>query len=409
MRRVLFLLAALPLLLAAANAAEKSLPTYLTFPSAVHVKDQRALTVEDYGEAEFRQHGSSKKAVLRGKHWSAQLTLSDAPPKIDGKATWALIKPALLQGGWTIPDEYDQNPFSAIMRYQKSGKDVWGLIGIFSATDIRLQLIEVGAPTIAFTIAPPATAPETISDKGDFPYLSPLPQAKLNRSTRDNGPMLLALPGSSQTQIVATGSVTKIYNEPPGLSNLYFVTAYRSALANAGWNIVNESQALNQGDAVLTAHYAKNGRDIWAYLHRGNGVITIRVADAGAINLIGQFDKDCHVALYGVLFDFNKATLKPESDSVLQRVLAMLQSNATLKVEVQGHTDNVGGDAYNQNLSEARANSVVAWLTAHSIAPVRLNAKGYGETMPVASNADDVGRAKNRRVEIAKPGCAPAK
>jgi len=87
----------------------------------------------------------------------------------------------------------------------------------------------------------------------------------------------------------------------------------------------------------------------------------------------------------------------------------MMQQSATLKVEVQGHTDNVGGNAYNQNLSEARANSVVAWLTAHNIAAVRLNAKGYGETMPVASNADDVGRAKNRRVEIAKPGCAPAK
>jgi len=52
---------------------------------------------------------------------------------------------------------------------------------------------------------------------------------------------------------------------------------------------------------------------------------------------------------------------------------------------------------------------VVTWLTAHSIAPARLNAKGFGETMPIASNGDEVGRAKNRRVEIAKPGCAPAK
>src|SRR5664279_1314848 len=119
---------------------------------------------------------------------------------------------------------------------------------------------------------------------------------------------------------------------PPAPTAVYFVTAYRSALANAGSDIVNESQGLHQGDSVLTAHYAKNGRDIWAYLHRGNGVITLKVADAGAENLTGQFDKDCHVALYGVLFDFNKAVLKPESDSTLQRVLAMMQQSANLKL-----------------------------------------------------------------------------
>jgi outer membrane protein OmpA-like peptidoglycan-associated protein len=409
MRRVLLLLVALPLLLAAAKAAEKSLPAYLTFPPTVHPKDQRALTVEDYGEAEFRQHGSHQTVVQRGKHWTASLILSGAPPKTGGKAAWVLIKPALMQGGWTIADEYDENPFSAIMRYQKDGKDVWGFISVFGAADMRLQLIEVGAPTIAFSAAAPAATPETISDKGDFPYLPPLPDAKLNRTIHDAGPMLLTLPGSGQAQVVATGSVSKEYKEPAGISNLAFVSAYHAALANAGWNIVEEKEGIHQGDSAMTAHYARNGRDIWAYLHRGNGVITIRVGDAGAENLAAQFAKDCHVALYGVLFDFNKATLKPESDSILQRVLAMLQKDAKLKVEVQGHTDNVGGDAYNQKLSEARATSVMAWLTAHGIAPARLSAKGYGETRPVASNDNDEGRAKNRRVEIAKPGCAPAK
>jgi OOP family OmpA-OmpF porin len=230
-----------------------------------------------------------------------------------------------------------------------------------------------------------------------------------NRTTRDNGPMLMKLPGSNEVQTVGNGSVTKEYREPPGISNLYFVTAYRMGFANAGWNILSESESIHQGDSVITAHYAKNGRDIWASLHRGNGVITIRVADAGTLDLAQQLDKGCHVALYGVLFDFNKATLKPESDSILQRTQAMLQKDLTLKVEIQGHTDNIGDDAYNQKLSEARAMSVMTWLTARGTASARLNAKGYGKTMPVATNGTDEGRAKNRRVEIAKPGCAPAK
>ena len=87
----------------------------------------------------------------------------------------------------------------------------------------------------------------------------------------------------------------------------------------------------------------------------------------------------------------------------------MLQKAPAVKVEVQGHTDNVGGDGYNQTLSEARARSVMAWVIAHGIAPARLSAKGYGKSMPVASNDNDEGRAKNRRVEIAKPGCAPVR
>ncbi len=73
---------------------------------------------------------------------------------------------------------------------------------------------------------------------------------------------------------------------------------------------------------------------------------------------------------------------------------------------MQGHTDNVGNDAYNQTLSEARARSVVGWLTQHGVASDRLTSKGFGKTMPVAPNTTDEERAKNRRVEIADPACA---
>jgi len=69
---------------------------------------------------------------------------------------------------------------------------------------------------------------------------------------------------------------------------------------------------------------------------------------------------------------------------------------------------NVGGDAYNQTLSEARAKAIVAWLTQHGIAADRLTDKGFGKTRPIADNTTDAGRAKNRRVEIADPNCTAA-
>jgi OmpA-OmpF porin, OOP family len=88
------------------------------------------------------------------------------------------------------------------------------------------------------------------------------------------------------------------------------------------------------------------------------------------------------------------------------RVANVLSGDKALKLEVQGHTDNAGTDAYNQTLSAARAPSVVAWLTHHGVAADRLTSKGYGKTRPVATNATDEGRGKNRRVEIADPACA---
>jgi outer membrane protein OmpA-like peptidoglycan-associated protein len=180
--------------------------------------------------------------------------------------------------------------------------------------------------------------------------------------------------------------------------------AYHEALTAAGWTIVNEVMA---SDVAIWAHFSKNGRNLWAYLHKSDN-FDIRVADAGALNK--DMDRDlktnCHVALYGVLFDFNKSSLQAASDPVLQQILDLLKKNPTQTIEVQGHTDNVGGDAYNQTLSEARAKAIVTWLTQRGITGNRLTAKGLGKTRPIADNATDAGRAKNRRVEIADPNCA---
>ena len=139
----------------------------------------------------------------------------------------------------------------------------------------------------------------------------------------------------------------------------------------------------------------------------GSGMYTINEADAGSVDLGATLAKACHVVLYGVMFDFNKSTLQPSSDASLQPAANMMTADKALKLEVQGHTDNVGNDAYNQTLSEARAKAVVTWLTQHGVAADRLTAKGYGKTKPVADNGSDEGGAKNRRVEIADPRCSP--
>lgn len=109
--------------------------------------------------------------------------------------------------------------------------------------------------------------------------------------------------------------------------------------------------------------------------------------------------------LYGITFDFDKTTLRADSEGVLQRVLALFRGDAALAIEVQGHTDNVGGDDCNVTLTQGRADAVKAWLVAHGIGAPRITTRGYGRKQPVASNDSDERRAKNRRVELARAGC----
>ena len=102
----------------------------------------------------------------------------------------------------------------------------------------------------------------------------------------------------------------------------------------------------------------------------------------------------------GLLFDFNKADIKPQYYKNLDEVIKVLKANPGLKVEIQGHTDNIGSAAYNMKLSLRRAQAVANYLIKHGISPSRLKVKGYGFTRPVASNDTPEGRALNRRVQL---------
>lgn len=104
--------------------------------------------------------------------------------------------------------------------------------------------------------------------------------------------------------------------------------------------------------------------------------------------------------LRNIFFDTDKFTLKSESKVELDRLLKLLNENATIKIQISGHTDNSGTPEHNRVLSENRAKTVVSYLTENGIDIKRLVAKGYGETQPIASNDTEEGRAQNRRTEF---------
>jgi len=106
------------------------------------------------------------------------------------------------------------------------------------------------------------------------------------------------------------------------------------------------------------------------------------------------------LTLKGVNFETNSATLTPGSSSILDQAAAVLKQRPNAKVEVQGHTDARGKDAYNLKLSDRRAAAVLKYLVGAGVNAGMLSSKGYGESSPVASNDTEEGRAQNRRVDL---------
>lgn len=110
-------------------------------------------------------------------------------------------------------------------------------------------------------------------------------------------------------------------------------------------------------------------------------------------------DRGCWV-ISDIQFDFNKADIKPEFDADLDEVVTVMKNNPLLNILIEGHTDSIGTEQYNQSLSERRAGSVKEYFVMKGIASQRMTAMGFGESRPIASNETEEGRAKNRRVQI---------
>ena len=129
-----------------------------------------------------------------------------------------------------------------------------------------------------------------------------------------------------------------------------------------------------------------------------NQMVAVKATDiAAALASKGSID------LYGIQFDVDKTDIKPESAKSLDEIATLMKIDGTLKLDISGHTDNTGSVEHNQQLSEGRAKAVVdALVKNYGIDPSRLQAHGFGDTRPVADNATEAGKAKNRRVELRK-------
>lgn len=190
-------------------------------------------------------------------------------------------------------------------------------------------------------------------------------------------------------------------------SELQIKRNFEAAIQKAGGKVVGA----DKGRETFTL--TSDGKELWVEVwaeFTGKYGFTIVEKKAMAQDIVATadvFSNDIrntgHTAVYGIYFDSGKSVVKPESDAALAEIAKLLNGDPALKLNVVGHTDNVGQMESNMKLSQARAEAVSQALVGkHGIAAGRLKGYGVSSLAPVASNDSDDGRAKNRRVELVK-------
>lgn len=190
-------------------------------------------------------------------------------------------------------------------------------------------------------------------------------------------------------------------------SPLQIIRNHQQAITKIGGTTLFEDQRYT----VLKVDH--NGREVWALVDTAWGkgyMLTIIEKEAMVQEVVSSAElfksglkTTGHIEVPGIYFDTGRSELKPESNAAITEIAKLLKADATLKVYIVGHTDNVASLDLNMRLSQARAEAVVqALITQHGISANRLIGRGAGPLSPVASNDSEEGRAKNRRVELVK-------
>jgi outer membrane protein OmpA-like peptidoglycan-associated protein len=238
--------------------------------------------------------------------------------------------------------------------------------------------------------------------------------------------------GTPRTEALEGRVTRRVYRNPSGRSTLEILRNYQAALegqgfrrrwacdsaaacgsrGREGWQSINGMNPGVAGDLRYAAMQRTAGGATTTVAVAVNpqrsfvDVIEAAAMDTGMVSaeaLGAALDDTGSVVLEGLYFATGSAELLPESDAAIAEAAALLEARPDLRLDVQGHTDNVGNDAANLTLSRRRAQAVAdALINAHGIASSRLGVRGFGAARPVADNGSEDGRARNRRVELVR-------
>ncbi len=187
-------------------------------------------------------------------------------------------------------------------------------------------------------------------------------------------------------------------------SELQILRNYANAVKAIGGTVVYQT------DIYICLKVVREASQVWVAVEPANSgtVYDLTILEVGEMaqdvtagDMLAALNKDGRIAL-SIHFDTGKATIKPESQKIVAEIAALLKGNPGLQVSIEGHTDNTGTPQGNKTLSDERAKAVVAAVVAQGVEASRLAAVGWGQDKPIADNATDEGRAKNRRVEVVK-------
>ena len=224
---------------------------------------------------------------------------------------------------------------------------------------------------------------------------------------KDGSPQKKSVEGDATSITYFHNSVEK---QP---SALQLLRNYQNAVKGIGGETVYERMPKDGDGGEITMKVATGGKEVWVRVEPGifsapTQSYRLQVVEVAGMQqvvtankLLDELNRNGFIALY-INFDTGKAELKPDGRATVAEIVKMLKAAPSMKVAIEGHTDNVGRPAANKALSEARARSVMAAVAAGGVEASRLSAAGFGQEKPIADNRGEEGRAKNRRVELVK-------
>ncbi len=270
---------------------------------------------------------------------------------------------------------------------------------------------------VMFTLLLVAVVPSAPAQGvSDHPVIRPLPRSEMvaaqSRMESFASYQFTVLKGKKQQKVLKEGAFRKLRylikttggRVDKSVGHEEIIRNYKAAAREKNGRIL-----FHQGSRLTFTVPRQDGGTTWVHVSAGRGSYNLFIIDEagfkkqlsfGAEEMHRALDEDGRVALYGIHFDTDKATLRPGAEKTLVEIVKLLRNAPAWRIEIQGHTDNTGRAKHNRDLSQRRAETVKAFLLTYGIEPSRLLARGYGATHPVAPNTTPEGRALNRRVEL---------